>query len=206
MAFRWEQTLRYRGFGFTVRSHIEEPYRPCWVEGVGDGRALAFGECPGRFDISAKRYLLNSRDLNADLGCLREQGVTDIVCALPDTELETELHIKGYFAKVIEHGFMLWRFVIREDSDSVPAPDQADELRSLVQGVTERLKSGSVVLVHCRNGEGRSATLAGCLMKSFGFSAGHIVEQFTRLKGEDCPKKAVQRDYLHKFSEAVPQS
>jgi len=89
-----------------------------------------------------------------------------------------------------------------------PIPDrQVPKSEAKLAGVLEKLNgalaAGTSVVVHCRQGIGRSGLVAACLLVSKGMSPGAAVEQVSAARRASMPETAEQRDWIDRYVVAV---
>jgi protein-tyrosine phosphatase len=94
------------------------------------------------------------------------------------------------------------------DFTSFPIPDRQvprseAKLSEVLEGVTRALSSGKNVLVHCRQGIGRSGLVAGCLFVKNGMSPGAAVDSVSAARGVPVPETAEQRDWIDRYAVAL---
>lgn len=140
---------------------------------------------PGRRDYD--------RDLNEDIQALGKEGVTHIISLITDNEyifygvenLLDEYKIAGFEVKCL------------------PIIDQgvctANEISSLINWITENLKIGAKIMIHCVGGLGRSGTVAGCYLKSSGYNSENAVKEVRRVRSPRAIETAVQEEFINKF-------
>jgi protein-tyrosine phosphatase len=73
----------------------------------------------------------------------------------------------------------------------------------VLESVTRALSSGKNVLVHCRQGIGRSGLVAACLLVKRGMSPGAAIESVSVARGLSIPETAEQRDWIDHYAVAL---
>jgi protein-tyrosine phosphatase len=91
--------------------------------------------------------------------------------------------------------------------DNVPTNPQ--EFRCLIDALAHLVKSGRKIYIHCVGGHGRSAVVAGCLLKTLGFANGDNTEILKRIQEAHAerqnlpdygsPRTQIQKDYISNF-------
>jgi protein-tyrosine phosphatase len=65
------------------------------------------------------------------------------------------------------------------------------------------LSTGKNVLVHCRQGIGRSGLVAACLLVKKGMSPGAAVDSVSAARGMPVPETTEQRDWIDHYAAAL---
>jgi protein-tyrosine phosphatase len=69
-----------------------------------------------------------------------------------------------------------------------------------LEKVTRTLSDGKNVVVHCRQGIGRSGLVAACLLVRKGMSPGAAVEMASAARGVPVPETSEQRDWIDHYA------
>lgn len=90
---------------------------------------------------------------------------------------------------------------------SLPIPDRQvpkseAELAETLAKINRALLEGKNVLVHCRQGVGRTGLVAACLLVKNGMSPGAAVETVSATRGVSIPETAEQRDWIERYAPA----
>jgi protein-tyrosine phosphatase len=155
-----------------------------WIEGVREGR-LAVLSRPRGGDW-----------LGDEARSLRASGV-DVLVSLLTREEVAELDLVEEEECCAAAGIEFVSFPIADRG--IPASD-ADAL-ALVRKLTALLAAGRGVAVHCRQGVGRSALVAACVLASLSDRPGAALERVARARGRPVPDTAEQRDWVLRFAE-----
>jgi protein-tyrosine phosphatase len=147
---------------------------------------------PGRLAISARP----SGDwLAEDIASWRDLGVDTVVSLLMPDE-EESLRVQGEQQCVEEHEIRFLRFPIPDRS--IPGWN-ADPI-SLLRHIEAELGEGRNVLIHCRQGVGRSGMIAAAvLMRQQGLSAEDAARRWTEVRGVAVPETEVQWNWLQEL-------
>jgi protein-tyrosine phosphatase len=91
---------------------------------------------------------------------------------------------------------------------SFPIPDRQvpkseEKLAEVLERIAQDLSSGKNVLVHCRQGIGRSGLVAACLLVKKGMSPGAAVEAVSAARGMPVPETSEQRDWIDHYAVAL---
>jgi protein-tyrosine phosphatase len=91
---------------------------------------------------------------------------------------------------------------------SFPIPDRQvprseAKWAEVLEKMNRNLLDGKNVLVHCRQGIGRSGLVAACLLVRNGMSPGAAVESVSAARGLSVPETAEQRDWIDQYAAAL---
>ena len=135
--------------------------------------------------------------LRDDITNWKRAGV-DIVLSLLTPEEQRDLDLQDEAGQAKSHGM---------EFDSFPIPDREipkseARLAEALEEITRRLSEGKNVVVHCRQGIGRSGLVAACLLVKKGMSPGAAVELVSAARGEPVPETSAQRDWIDHYAAA----
>jgi protein-tyrosine phosphatase len=160
------------------------PLRIDWLETSGEGR-VGITILPGRRD--------RGRDAAADVARLIAEGVTDVLCLLPDGELA------AYGGPELLGRYRAAGLDVRQ----VPIADQSvptlEEARSVVAWLRARLGAGGRIAIHCAAGLGRSGTIAACLLRAQGASAEEAMARVRAARGSRAIETEEQAAFVKAF-------
>jgi protein-tyrosine phosphatase len=120
-----------------------------------------------------------------DIAHWQRSGINVVVSLLTPDE-ERDLQLSDESQETRSQGLEFLSFPI-PDRD-VPASEP--ELGRLLERISQKLSSGKKVLVHCRQGIGRSGLVAACLLVKRGISPGAAVEIVSHTRGVPVPETA----------------
>lgn len=91
---------------------------------------------------------------------------------------------------------------------SFPIPDRQipkseSKLAEVLESVTKDPSAGRNILVHCRQGIGRSGLVAACLLVKKGMSPGGAIDSVSEARGVPVPETAEQRDWIDHHAGAL---
>lgn len=94
------------------------------------------------------------------------------------------------------------------DFISFPIPDRQTprseaKWSEVLESVARDLSTGKNILVHCRQGIGRSGLVAACLLVKKGMSPGAAIESVSAARGVSVPETAEQRDWIEHYAVAL---
>ena len=157
-----------------------------WIDGIWAGK-LALAARPRGGDW-----------LEDELTSWRRSGI-DVVFSLltPDEEIELDLEREQQVTKAQGMAFMSYPIPDRK----VPKSDV--ELSSALERVDQALSSGKNVVVHCRQGIGRTGLVAACLLVSKGRTPESAIEELSSVRGVSIPETSEQRRWIHHYAETI---
>jgi protein-tyrosine phosphatase len=155
-----------------------------WIDGVRKGR-LAVMPRPRGGDW-----------LDDEVRSLRSSGVDVLVCLLTRDEM-VELELVDERACCAAGGI---EFVSFPFADRGIPTSEADALH-IVQRLAALLTDGKAVAVHCRQGVGRSAVIAACVLAALSDGPNAALERVARARGRPVPDTPEQRDWVLRFVE-----
>ena len=156
----------------------------------------AQGPWPGKLALAARPR--GGDWLEDEMAAWRRGGI-DTVLSLLTPEEEQELDLKNEAREVKQEGM---RFL------SLPIPDRdvpraESEVRTAVEKLDADLSSGKNVVIHCRQGIGRSGLVAACLLITKGLSSGAAVDTLTAAHGTQIPETADQRRWIERYAASL---
>lgn len=150
----------------------------------------------GRVSVSARPR--GGDWLADDLAAWKRAGI-DVILSMLTPEEELELGLDGESGAARAQGLTYLSFPI-PDRD-VPRSEAA--LAEVLEKVTDELKAGTNVLVHCRQGIGRSGLVAACLLVKNGMTPVAAVEKVSAARGYQIPDTDEQREWIDHYAAAV---
>jgi protein-tyrosine phosphatase len=154
-----------------------------WIEGPWPGR-LAIMPRPRGGDW-----------LEDEVRSWRRAGVDVVVSALTQEEI-AELDLAAQVELSRANGIEYIGFAIADRG----IPDSATATAELVRRLENRLTSGKSVGIHCRQGVGRSALLAACLLAAAGVDSRAAFERVRAARGCPVPDTPEQREWVARFA------
>jgi protein-tyrosine phosphatase len=135
--------------------------------------------------------------LGDDIARWKRDGVS-VVLSLLTPEEEKDLHLRAEAREVQAQGL---------EFSSLPIPDlqvpkSEAKLAETLERISGSLSSGKNVVVHCRQGIGRSGLIAICLLVKEGMSQGAAVEMVSNARGIPVPETPEQRDWIEHHATA----
>jgi protein-tyrosine phosphatase len=127
--------------------------------------------------------------LEDDIAGWKRAGVNAVLSLLTPGE-EKDLGLRDEDGEVRKQGMEFTSFPIPD----LQIPRSEAKWAEVLEKVTRSLSSGKNVLVHCRQGIGRSGLVAACLLVKKGMSPGAAVESVSAARGLSVPETPEQRD------------
>lgn len=182
-----------------IRTSTTHPIDVNFVPGPWAGR-LGLTFAPGKHAGTSLGDYRWERDLDADLGRLREVHRADVlVCLLADDEL-ARWRVPGLRDAAARHGMAVRQLPIVDGG----VPADAAAFASMAAGLAEQVRSGRTVVVFCRGGLGRTGTTAGCVLIELGVSPEAALAATQAARGPLCPENEHQRGFILGYRPAPP--
>lgn len=157
-----------------------------WIEGPWDGR-LAVGPRPRGGDW-----------LRDDIAKWKQAGIHSVLSLLTPEE-ESHLDLRGEAGEVRAQGMEFTSFPIPDRQ----IPKSEAKFSEVLAGMARDLSAGRNVLVHCRQGIGRSGLAATCLLVKNGLSPGAAVDSVSAARGLPVPETTEQREWIDHYAAAL---
>lgn len=135
--------------------------------------------------------------LSSEIRQLREQGFNSLVCLLTRGELAL-LDLEKEEEECNENGIRFIYFPIEDFS----IPQDMTSATKLVDMLSEEMRAGRKVIIHCRGGIGRSSLVAGALLVRQGYSLGNALMELQNCRGCKVPETPGQEAWLKGFEVA----
>jgi len=136
--------------------------------------------------------------LEDEIRSLKMSGV-DVVVSLLEREEITELDIAAEQALCEANGISYLSLPIQDRN--IP-PSKRDAL-NFARRLADLLRRGGSVVIHCRQGVGRSALIAACVLVLGGVSADEAFEKVENARGCPVPDTPEQRAWVARFAESL---
>jgi protein-tyrosine phosphatase len=162
--------------------------QPYWIELHGTGR-LAVSPRPRGGDW-----------LEDEMKAWRAGGVDAVVSLLTSDEA-SDLNIESEAEFCKSTGMEFRSFPIEDRS----VPKSADGAIVFVQALADSLQTGKTVLIHCRQGIGRSGLIAVTLLTRIGQSIEDALAAVSRARGLAIPETEEQLAWLKTYTEITPK-
>ena len=127
-----------------------------------------------------------------------KRGGIQAVLSLLTPDEERHLDLRGEATEAKKRGLALYSFPIADRQ----VPRSEAKLGEMLDQMDDALSAGRNVLVHCRQGVGRSGLVAACLLVKNGMSPGAAVQAVSAARGVTVPETAEQRDWIERYAPA----
>ncbi len=157
-----------------------------WIEGFW----------PGKLGLSARPR--GGDWLEDEVSGWQRAGVSTIISLLTPEE-EGELALTEEAAEARRYGLTFVSFPIA-DRD---APASQSQLAEVLDKVQADLSSGRPVVIHCRQGIGRTGLVASCLPVANGLDPGAAVELVGATRRALIPDTQGQREWIDSYAKSL---
>jgi protein-tyrosine phosphatase len=151
---------------------------------------------PGKLAVSARPR--GGDWLKDDVADWNRSHVNGVISLLTPDE-ERDLALRDEAAEVRAQGMSFTSFPIPDRQ----IPTSEGKLSEVLEKAVRDLSNGKNVLVHCRQGIGRSGLVAACLLVKKGMSPGAAIEAVSAARGVSVPETAEQRDWIEHYAVAL---
>ena len=128
-------------------------------------------------------------------GRLAESGV-DTVFSLLRKEEEADFDLENEDSQAKVHGMEFLSFPIPDRQ----VPDSESKLAAALEELDRELASGRNVVLHCRQGIGRTGLVAACLFLTKGLDPGTAVQRLSAARGLAVPETPEQRQWIEHYA------
>jgi protein-tyrosine phosphatase len=153
------------------------------------------GQWPGKIALVARP---RGGDWVTDEIANWRRGGVHAIFSLLTREEEGELDLRDEASEARKLGLDFFSFPIADRQ----VPKSEAKLGEMLDKINNALSAGRNVLIHCRQGVGRSGLVAACLLIKNGMSPGAAVEAVSAARGVSVPETAEQREWIDRYSPA----
>lgn len=150
---------------------------------------------PGRVALSARPR--GGDWLEDEIAGWKQAGISTVISLLEAHE-ENDLDLQGEGAGVRHQKMEFVSFPIPDRQ----VPRSEAELAGALERIERSLTGGKNVLIHCRQGVGRTGLVAACLLLKKGISPGAAVEKLSAARGVVVPETEGQREWIDHYAVA----
>jgi protein-tyrosine phosphatase len=136
--------------------------------------------------------------LHDELANWRREGV-DMVFSLLTHEEEQDLDLMHEDRETRAQGMAFSSFPIPDRQ----VPDSQAGLAKVLEKLDKELASGANVVLHCRQGIGRSGLVAACLLVTKGVEAKAAIKRLSAARGVQIPETDEQRRWIDHFASTI---
>jgi protein-tyrosine phosphatase len=133
--------------------------------------------------------------LEEDVAEWKRAGVKAVLSLLTPQE-QKELELRDEANEVRRQALEFSSFPIPD----LEVPRAEAQLADTLDSVTAQLSAGKNVLVHCRQGIGRTGLIAACLLIKSGMSPGAAVDIVSAARGMAVPETPEQREWIERYA------
>lgn len=151
------------------------------------------GSWPGKLAVAARP---RGGDWIEDVVAKWKRAGVGVVLSLLTPGEEKDLDLRDEAAAVRGASMEFTSFPLPDRQ----VPSSETKLAMVLENIGARLAAGKNVLVHCRQGIGRSGLVAACLLVTKGLSPGTAVEQVSAARGVRIPETTEQRDWIDHYA------
>lgn len=135
--------------------------------------------------------------LKDEITSLKEEGVDVLVSLLtPDEVLYMDLEAEPNNCQTCGIEFISFPITDRE------TPESYEVALEFVQRLSELVRAGKGVAIHCYAGVGRSSLIAGCVLANLGVDPQTVFDLIGDSRGCGVPDTPQQREWFYSFVEA----
>lgn len=125
----------------------------------------------------------------------RAAGITTVVSLLTPAE-EADLDLRDEARQCAEAGLRFVSLPVHDRS----VPESFAAVAEVARTLAQQLAAGEGVYIHCRQGIGRAAVLAACVLIAGGQDVTAVCQALGAARGVPVPETAAQRAWLDDFA------
>jgi protein-tyrosine phosphatase len=157
------------------------------------------GSWPGRLALAARPR--GGDWLEDEIAGWKEIGINAVLSLLTREE-EADLGLRNESQIVKAHSMEFLTLPIADRQ----VPISESEMAAVLDHLNVRLSSGKNVVMHCRQGVGRSGLLAACLLISKGMDPNAAVKKVSAARGVSIPETREQREWIDHYAATLANS
>jgi protein-tyrosine phosphatase len=151
------------------------------------------GPWPGKLAVAARPR--GGEWLADEITSWKRQGVGAVLSLLTPPE-EKDLDLAGEGKIVQSQGLQFISFPILDRQ----VPNSQTAMALVLERASNTLANGTNLVVHCRQGIGRSGLVAVCLFTNAGLSPGAAIELVSAARGVAIPETTEQREWIDRYA------
>ena len=157
------------------------------------------GPWPGKLALAARPR--GGEWLHDELASWQRAGVNTVFSLLtPEEERDLDLTHEGRETK--GHGMTFRAFPIPDRK----VPDSETRLTKALEKLDRELASGRNVVLHCRQGIGRTGLVAACLLVTKGLETKTAIKRLSAARGTSVPETGEQRQWIDHYASTFANS
>lgn len=153
------------------------------------------GPWPGKLALAARPR--GGEWLEDEIASWRRGGVNTVFSLLTHEE-ERDLDLANEAAETQAHGMKFLSYPIADRQ----VPDFESTLARALENLEAELASGKNVVLHCRQGIGRTGLVAACLLLTKGIDAESAVRRLSAARGIPVPENVEQRRWIDHYADS----
>jgi protein-tyrosine phosphatase len=151
------------------------------------------GPWPGKLALASRPR--GGDWLEDELASWRQEDIDDVVSLLTSDE-EENLDLEKEAELVKRQGMEFVSFPIVDRQ----VPSSQSELTATLERLNAELSSGKNVVIHCRQGVGRTGLVAACLLVTKGWEPGKAIGHVSASRGVPVPETEAQRRWINHYA------
>jgi protein-tyrosine phosphatase len=151
---------------------------------------------PGRVALAARPR--GGDWLRDEIRNWKQAGI-DLIVSLLTPEEERDLELREESRESRAQGLEFISFPIPD----CQVPKSEPKLAETLEKISDSLLAGKDVVIHCRQGVGRTGLVTACLLVKNGMSPGAAIENISVARGVAVPETAEQREWVDHFATAL---
>jgi len=151
------------------------------------------GPWPGKLAVAARPR--GGDWLEDEIASWHGAGI-DTVLSLLTPEEEQSLDLTDEASEVKARGMNFMQLLIPDRE----VPGSESEVSAVLEQLNDKLASGRNVMIHCRQGIGRSGLVATCLLVTNGLDAKTAVKNISAARGVPVPETKEQRQWIDHYA------
>lgn len=134
--------------------------------------------------------------LEDEINELKTNGVQDIVSLLEKKEAE-ELELSNEKRECEKQEIKFLSYPIKDRQ----VPDSMKDTLKIGLQINDSLEIGNSIVLHCRQGIGRTSLLTSVILLQQEYSLDYILSYLTSIRGCSVPETSLQSDWLVRFNQ-----
>lgn len=151
------------------------------------------GPWPGKLAMAARPR--GGDWLEDEVAGWRKAGINTVLSLLTPEE-EQDLDLRNEAREVKGHGMKFVSFPIQDRQ----VPGSPTEMVGALENLNADLSAGKNVVIHCRQGIGRTGLVSACLLVTKGLSSGAAITTLSAARGAPVPETEEQRRWIDHYA------